>query len=212
MLIEQIIEVESRVSGLLIVRISKTGYFHDKTKIFKDKSSSEWLNDENVAESNVPWFSWPGQVTKFSSHVFDLTWSKGRDLFNWLANLEKFVLSNGSENVRNVIQIALKKPFFPKTYKKTPSSWVHRPQTSMASGGWWLRPQAPSVTGLSCTNLLITSPNFLNYVSKTLSSFIFFVIFTYPKNLRFLEQSNKFIVANGVQGAKPLTTGRYFEK
>ena len=35
MLIEQIIEVESRVLGLQVVHIPKTGYFHDKTKIFK---------------------------------------------------------------------------------------------------------------------------------------------------------------------------------
>ena len=37
MLIEQIIEVESRGSGLLVVHIPKTGYFHDKTNIFKGK-------------------------------------------------------------------------------------------------------------------------------------------------------------------------------
>ena len=41
MLIEQIIEFESSVPGLLVVHISKTGYFHDKTKIFKGKSSNE---------------------------------------------------------------------------------------------------------------------------------------------------------------------------
>ena len=41
MLTEQIIEVESRVPELLVARISKTGYFNDKTKIFKGKSSSE---------------------------------------------------------------------------------------------------------------------------------------------------------------------------
>ena len=41
MLIEQIVEVESRVPGLLIAHIPKTGYFHDKTKIFKGKFSSE---------------------------------------------------------------------------------------------------------------------------------------------------------------------------
>ena len=41
MLIKQIIEVESRVRGLMIVHIPKTGYFHDKTKIFKGKSLSE---------------------------------------------------------------------------------------------------------------------------------------------------------------------------
>ena len=41
MLIEQTIEFESRVTGLLVVHIPKTGYFHDKTKIFKAKSSSK---------------------------------------------------------------------------------------------------------------------------------------------------------------------------
>ena len=35
MLIEQIIEVESRVLGLQVVHIPKTGYFHDKTKSTK---------------------------------------------------------------------------------------------------------------------------------------------------------------------------------
>ena len=34
------------------------------------------------------------------------------------------------------------------------------PQTPIASGGWRLRPQALSVTRLSCTNLLTTSSNF----------------------------------------------------
>ena len=46
-----VIEVESRVLGLLIVNISKTGYFHDKTKIFIGKSSNEWFDAKHVAES-----------------------------------------------------------------------------------------------------------------------------------------------------------------
>ena len=54
MLIEQIIEVESRVPGLLVVHIPKTGYFHDKTKMFKGKFSSAVFNAKNVAQSNVP--------------------------------------------------------------------------------------------------------------------------------------------------------------
>ena len=33
--------------------IPKTGYFHDKTKIFKGKFSSVLFNAKNVAESNV---------------------------------------------------------------------------------------------------------------------------------------------------------------
>ena len=35
MRIEQIIEVESRVIGLLVEHIPKTGYFYDKIKIFE---------------------------------------------------------------------------------------------------------------------------------------------------------------------------------
>ena len=58
MLIEQIIKVELRISGLLVVHIPKTCYFRDKTKIFKGKSSSEWFNAKNVAENNVPWILW----------------------------------------------------------------------------------------------------------------------------------------------------------
>ena len=80
MLIEQIIEVESKVPGLLVVHFPKTGYFHDKTKIFQGRSSSEWFNAKNVTESNVPWFPWPGQITKFNpkmqdfKRVLDLTY------------------------------------------------------------------------------------------------------------------------------------------
>ena len=65
-----------------------------------------------------------GQITKFNpkmldfKRVLDLTWSKGSDLFNWLSNLKNFVLLNGSKNMRNVIQIALKLPFFSKKLQK----------------------------------------------------------------------------------------------
>ena len=106
--------------------------------------------------------------------VLDLIWSKGRDLFNWLSNLENFVLSNGSENVRNVIQMALKEPFFPRNLQKSLSGGGVCPQTPIASGGWWLRPQAPSVTRLSCNNLLTTSPNFdmsVNFLTGGFSLF-----------------------------------------
>ena len=53
-----------------------------------------------------------GQVTKFSPKMqdftcFDLTRSKGSNFFNWFSNIKNFVLSNGSENVRNVIRVAL---------------------------------------------------------------------------------------------------------
>ena len=38
----------------MVVHVPETGYFHDKTKIFKGKSSSEGFYATNVAESNVP--------------------------------------------------------------------------------------------------------------------------------------------------------------
>ena len=62
----------------------------------------------------------PQQVTKFNlkmqdfKRILNLTLSKKRDLFNWLLNLKNFVLSSGSKNVRSVIQMALKWPFFSK--------------------------------------------------------------------------------------------------
>ena len=65
-----------------------------------------------------------GQVTKFNpkmqdfKRVLDVTRSKGSNFFNWLSNIKRFVFSNGSENVRNVIRFALKQPFFSKKLQK----------------------------------------------------------------------------------------------
>ena len=65
-----------------------------------------------------------GQITKFNPKMQDfkrvlyLTWSKERDFFNRLSNIKNFALSNGSKNVRNVIRIALKLPFFSKKIQK----------------------------------------------------------------------------------------------
>ena len=167
MLTEQIIEVESRVLGLQVVQIPKTGNFHDKTKIFKGKSLSEWFNAKNVAENNVPWFLWPGQVTKFNPKMKDIL----NVFWTWL-EVKGGICSIGSQISKILyFQMALKtcemwskwhsnSHFFPKTYKKSPSGRMLRPQTPIASGSWWLRPQASFVTCLSCTNLLTTSPNF----------------------------------------------------
>ena len=53
-----------------------------------------------------------GQVTKFNpkmldfKRVLDMTWSKEKDFFNWLSNLNFFF--SDSENMQNVIQMALK--------------------------------------------------------------------------------------------------------
>ena len=56
MLIEQIIvfELSAGAWDPGCTYIPKTGYFHDKTKIFKGKSSSALFNAKNVAKSNVP--------------------------------------------------------------------------------------------------------------------------------------------------------------
>ena len=40
--------------------------------------------------------------------------------FNWFSNLKNRILLNGSKIVQNMIQIALKKQFFPKIYKISP--------------------------------------------------------------------------------------------
>ena len=60
MLIEQIIEFELKVPRHLgpdRTCIPKTGYFHDKTKISKAKSSIEVLfNAKHIAKGNVPCF------------------------------------------------------------------------------------------------------------------------------------------------------------
>ena len=65
MLIEQIIEFwfeGAWAPGRTY--IPKTGYFHDETKIFKSKSLSALFNAKNIAESNVPRFSWLGPSHK----------------------------------------------------------------------------------------------------------------------------------------------------
>ena len=55
-----------------------------------------------------------GQVTKFNpkmqdfKRVLELTLSKGSDFYKWLLNFRNFVLSDGYENMQNVIRIALK--------------------------------------------------------------------------------------------------------
>ena len=57
MLIEQISKFEMRKLG----PPPKTGYFHDKTKISRGKSSTELLfTTKSIAESNVPCFYSPG--------------------------------------------------------------------------------------------------------------------------------------------------------
>ena len=119
MLIEQFIEVESRVPGLLVVHIPKTGYFHDKTEIFKGKSLIEWFNAKNVAASNVPWFPWSGQVTKFNPKMQDF--KRVLDLTTW-REVKGGICSTGFQ-ISKICSFKWlwkrsKCNFFPKTYKK----------------------------------------------------------------------------------------------
>ena len=61
---------------------------------------------------------WAKSITKFNpqiqdfKHVLTRSVSKGKsnqfDCFNWLSILKNLVISNGSKNVQNVIQMALK--------------------------------------------------------------------------------------------------------
>ena len=120
MFIEQIIEFESRVTWPMVVHIFL------KLVIFMTKQKSSLKMLQKAMYLDFPGLS---QVTKFSSkmqdikRVLDLTWRKRNDFFNWLSNIKKFVLPNSSENVRNVIRIALKQPFFlQKSTKNCPAA------------------------------------------------------------------------------------------
>ena len=72
MLIEQIIEFELKGAWApCCTYILKTGYFHDKTTIFKGKSSSALFHAKNVAESKYLNFLDLGQVTKLNPKMQD---------------------------------------------------------------------------------------------------------------------------------------------
>ena len=83
----------------------------------EEKSSRqilEWIFNAKMLQKAMYLSPELGQLTKCNPQmqdfncVLDLTWSKGRDIFfNWLSILKNFVLSNGPENVRNVIRMAL---------------------------------------------------------------------------------------------------------
>ena len=115
MLIEQIIKFESRIPGALVVHT----FLKLVISMTKQKSSKAYLRVHYLMLKMLQkamYHDFPDLdlVTKFKpkmqdfKRVLDLTWSKERDFFNWLSNLKNFVVSNGSENVRNVIRIALK--------------------------------------------------------------------------------------------------------
>ena len=93
------------------------------------------------------------------------------ELFNWLSNLKNVVLSNGSKNVRNVIQMALilKELFFAKRLGASspdPHSLL-RLET--------LPPKLLSATRFSNTSQLTTSPN-----SDILEKLLKFLLKVYP--------------------------------
>ena len=72
MLIEQIIEFESRVPGLLVVHIfQKLVISMTKQKSTKQKSSNALFHAKNVAESKYLNFLDLGQVTKLNPKMQD---------------------------------------------------------------------------------------------------------------------------------------------
>ena len=112
MLIEQIIEFESRVSGpLLVVHIFlKLVIFMTKQKSSEANFGVHYLMLKMLQKAvhlDSPTLGLNPKMLDFK-RVLDLTRSKGSDLFNWLSNLKNFILLNGSENVQNVIQIPVK--------------------------------------------------------------------------------------------------------
>ena len=112
MLIEQIIEFESRVPGPLVVNIflklviSMTKQKSSKANLRVHYFMLKMLQKASILIS-LTWAKLNPKMQDFK-RVLDFTWSKGSDLFNWLSNIKNFVVSNGSENVQNVIRIALK--------------------------------------------------------------------------------------------------------
>ena len=133
MLIEQIIEFESRMPGPPVVHIFlKLVIFMTKQKSSKANLRVHYLMLKMLQKAMYLDFPDLGQVTKFNpkmqdfKRVLDLTWSNGSDFFNWLSNIKNFVLSNGSENVRNMIRIASKQPFcFQKLTKNRPAAFCN---------------------------------------------------------------------------------------
>ena len=109
MLIEQIIQFESRVHGPLVVHIFlKLVIFMTKQKSSKANLRVHYFMLKVLQKAMYLDFRNLGQVTKFNpkmqdfKRVLDLTSRKGSDLFNWFSNLKNFVLT-------------------PKNYKKSPS-------------------------------------------------------------------------------------------
>ena len=99
MLIEQIIQFESRVHGPLVVHIFlKLVIFMTKQKSSKANLRVHYFMLKMLQKAMYLDFRNLGQVTKFNpkmqdfKRVLDLIWSKGSDLFNWLSNLKNFVL------------------------------------------------------------------------------------------------------------------------
>ena len=149
MLIEQIIEVESRclvsrlyiflkLVNLMTKQKSSKANLQVNDLMLKMLQKAMYLDSPDQAKSQNLTPKW-----KCFKRVLDLTWSKGRNLFDWLSNLKNFVLSNGSENVRNEIQMAFKKPFFSENLQTIAQRLDALLPDSHSLRRWWLRPQAP---------------------------------------------------------------------
>ena len=130
MLIEQSIEFELRVLRPLVIHVFlKLVIFMTKQKAPRQNHRLKYYLTLSILQKARYRASFdPGQVTKFnpkmlnSKRVLDLTCSKVRDFFQLVFKSQKFCFSNGSENVRNVIQMALKELFFQKITKNCPAT------------------------------------------------------------------------------------------
>ena len=93
--------------------------------------------------------------TSAFKQVLDLTCIKKRRLkvlgnvsfFKWFSNFSNLILSNGSENLRNVIQMAFNWDFFEKL-QKSPYGRGFCFHDPMSSGGWELRPRSTDSVAL----------------------------------------------------------------
>ena len=101
--------------GPLVVHIFlKLVIFMTKQKSSKASIRVHYLMLEMLQKAMYLDFPDLGQVTKFTPKIqdfkcaLDLTLSKGSNFCNLLSNIINFDLSNGCENVQNVIRIALK--------------------------------------------------------------------------------------------------------
>ena len=185
--------------------LGSRSYIFLKLVIFRTKQKSSkanlWVNDLMLKIlQKAMYFDSPNQA---KSRNLTPKWKILNVFWTWLEVKGGICLVSSPISKILFFQMALKTcemwskwnlniHFFPKTYKKSPSGWVLRPQTPIASGSWWFRPQAPSDTRLSCTNLLTTSPNFDNIIINLFTVSCSFSLFSLTNPGYVLKQTLSF--------------------